>query len=48
MIAKTMLRISGVDFDIEALKTIIMFCGLGLMISLVCMSEGVDLVFGSF
>jgi hypothetical protein len=48
MIAKTMSRISGViDFDIEPLKTIIMFCGVGLTVSFMCL-YGIDLSLGLF
>jgi hypothetical protein len=43
VIAKTLPRISGVDFDIESLKTIIIFCGVGLTVSVMCLSYGVDL-----
>jgi hypothetical protein len=48
MIAKTLFRISGVDVDIETLKTIIMFCGVGLTVSLMCLSNGIDLSPGFF
>ena len=47
-IAKALSRISGTDVDIETLKTIIIFCGVGLMVSLMLMSYGVDLSAGFF
>jgi hypothetical protein len=37
MIAKTMSRIFGDHLDIEPLKIIIMFCGVGLTVSLMCL-----------
>jgi hypothetical protein len=48
MIAKTMSRIFGDDLDIEPLKIIIMFCGVGLTVSLMCLSYGTDLSPGFF
>jgi hypothetical protein len=48
MIAKTISRISGVELDSETLKTIIMFCGIGLTVSLMCLSYGIDLSPGLF
>jgi hypothetical protein len=48
MIAKTLPRISGVELDVESLKTIIMFCGVGLTVSLMCLTYGVDLSPGFF
>jgi hypothetical protein len=48
MIAKTLPRISGVDLDIESLKSIIMWCGVGLTISVMCLSYGIDLSPGFF
>ncbi len=48
MIAKTLSRISGVDLDIETLETILMFCGVGLTVSLMCLSHGIDLSPGFF
>ena len=46
--AKAPSRISGTDVDIETLKTIIMFCGVGLTVSLMLMSYGLDLSAGFF
>jgi hypothetical protein len=42
------LRVSETDVDVEMLKTIFMYCGAGLTISLVCASWGLDLSPGSF
>jgi hypothetical protein len=48
MIAKALSRISGTDFDLETVKTIVMFCGVGLIVSLTCVSHGIDLSPGFF
>jgi hypothetical protein len=45
---KALSRISGTNVDIETLKTIIMFCGVGLTVSLMLMSYGLDLSAGFF
>lgn len=47
-ISKALSRISGTDVDIETLKTIIMFCVVGLTVLLMCMSYGLDLSAGFF
>jgi hypothetical protein len=47
MIAKSLPRISGVEFETESLK-IIMFCGVGLAVSLMFLSYGIDLSPGFF
>jgi len=49
VLAKIILsRVSSTDFDVETLKTIIMFCGVGLAVSLMCASYGLDLSPGFF
>jgi hypothetical protein len=49
MIAKTKSRIFGaIDFDIETLKTIVIFCGAGLAASLMCFSYRIDLSLAFF
>jgi hypothetical protein len=48
VIAKALSRISGTNIDIETLKTIIMFCGVGLTVSLMYASYGLDLGPGFF
>jgi hypothetical protein len=48
MIAKILSRPSGINLDIETLKTIIMFCAVGLTVSLMCLSHGIDLSPGVF
>jgi hypothetical protein len=47
-LAKALSRFSGTSVDVETLKTIIMFCGVGLTVSLMCMSYGLDLSAGFF
>jgi hypothetical protein len=46
MIAKALCRISGAKLDAETLKTIVLFCALGLTVSLVYLLYGVDLAPG--
>jgi hypothetical protein len=36
-------RFHSSEFDSETLKTIIIFCGLGLAVSLLCARHGLDL-----
>ena len=48
MIAKILSRRSGINLDTETLKTIIMFCAVGLTVSLMCLSHGIDLSPGVF
>jgi hypothetical protein len=47
-LAKTLSRISGTSVDVETLKTIVMFCAVGLTVSLMCMAYGLDLSPGLF
>jgi hypothetical protein len=47
-IAKALSRIAGSGLDVETLKTIIMFCAVGLTVSLMVMTYGVDLSPGFF
>ena len=47
-IAKALSRISGTSVDVETLKMIIMFCAVGLTVSLMCMTYGIDLSPGFF
>jgi len=47
-IAKALSRISGTSVDVETLKMIIMFCAVGLTVSLICMTYGLDLSPGFF
>lgn len=42
-IVKPLSSISRIRLDAETLKTIIMFCALGLTISLMCASSGLNL-----
>ena len=45
---KSSSRISGTELGIEALKTIAIFCGVGLLVSLLVASYGLDLSAGFF
>jgi hypothetical protein len=47
-IAKAISRISGTDVEVETLKTIVIFCGVGLLVSLACVCYGLDLSPGFF
>lgn len=48
-LAKVVLsRVSGTDVDVDTIKTIIMFCAVGLTVSLMCASYGLDLSAGFF
>jgi hypothetical protein len=48
MIARALSRTLGSDIDVETLKTLAMFGGVGLLISLLFMSYGLDLSPGFF
>jgi len=47
-IAQALSRVSGIQVDIENLKTIVIFCGVGLAVSLIAASYGLDLSPGFF
>ena len=47
-IAKVLSRASGIQVDVETLKTIFMFCGVGLTVSLLLATYGLDLSPGLF
>jgi hypothetical protein len=47
-IARMLSRASGTQVDIETLKTIVMFCGVGLTVSLLLATYGLDLSPGFF
>jgi hypothetical protein len=48
-LARVLLRVTGVDIEIETLKTLGIFSGLGLLISLgLAMTYGLDLSPGLF
>ena len=47
-IARVLSRGFGTQVDVEALKTIVMFCGAGLTASLLLASYGLDLSAGFF
>jgi hypothetical protein len=47
-IAKALSRFSGTQVDVETLKTIAMFCGVGLFVSLLMASYGLDMSLGFF
>ena len=47
-IVRALSRASGTLVDVETLKTIVMFCGVGLTVSLLLASYGLDLSAGFF
>jgi hypothetical protein len=47
-IARAFYRISRIDVDVETLKALLIFCGVGLGMSLLFASYGLDLSAGSF
>ena len=47
-IAKVLSRVSGTNIDVETLKTLAIFCGAGLFVSLLFASYGLDLSPGFF
>ena len=47
-IARVISRVAGTQVDIEILKTIAMFCGVGLFVSLLLATYGLDLSGGFF
>jgi hypothetical protein len=47
-IARVLSRASGTEIDVETIKTIVMFCGVGLTVSLMLASYGLDLSPGFF
>jgi hypothetical protein len=47
-IARVLARVSGTQVDVEMLKTIAMICGVGLTVSLMLASYGLDLSPGLF
>jgi hypothetical protein len=48
VIAKAISQATGIDLDVETLKTIVMFSAVGLTVSLMCASYGLDLSPGFF
>ncbi len=48
-LARVLSSISRAEIDVETLETLVIFCGLGLLVSLVCvMAYGLDLSGGFF
>jgi hypothetical protein len=47
-LARALSRAIGVDVDVETLKTILLFCGAGLFVSLLAAMYGLDLSGGVF
>ncbi len=47
-IARALWRASGTSVDVETLKTIVLFCGVGLVVSLLLATYGLDMSAGSF
>jgi hypothetical protein len=48
VVAKAISRATGVEVDVETLKTVVMFCAVGLTVSMMCASYGLDLSPGFF
>ena len=46
--ARVVSRVSGTELEVETLKTIALFCGLGLFVSLLLATYGLDLSAGFF
>jgi hypothetical protein len=47
-VARALSRASGTNVDVESLKTVAMFCGVGLFVSLLFATYGLDLSAGFF
>jgi hypothetical protein len=47
-VARALSRISRTNIDVETLKTLVMFCGVGLFVWLLFASYGLDLSGGFF
>jgi hypothetical protein len=47
-IARVLSRASGTDVDVKTIQTLVMFCGVGLTVSMMLASYGVDLSPGFF
>ena len=47
-IANTLSRVTGTQIDVESLKTFAIFCGVGLAVSVIAASYGLDLSPGFF
>jgi hypothetical protein len=47
-IARVLSRASGADVDVETIMALVMFCGVGLTVSLMLTSYGLDLSPGFF
>jgi hypothetical protein len=48
VVASAISRATGTNVDVEALRTVVMFCGVGLTVSLLLASYGIDLSPGFF
>ena len=47
-LAKMLSRASGFEIDVDTLRAILIFCGAGLLFSIVMLSYGIDLSPGFF
>jgi hypothetical protein len=47
-IARTLSRVTGTQIDVEEIKPILIFCGVGLTVSFLLISYGIDLSVGFF
>jgi hypothetical protein len=43
ILTKVLFRASGTQVDVEMLKTIVMFCGVGLVVSLLLAGNGLEI-----
>jgi len=48
VLAKVLSRASGFEIDTDTLRAILIFCGAGLLVSLMMLSYGIDLSPGFF
>jgi hypothetical protein len=47
-LARALSRVTGTQIDVEEIKPILIFCGVGLTVSLFLISYGLDLSVGFF
>jgi hypothetical protein len=47
-LARTLSRTTGLNVDVETLKTVAIFCGIGLLLSVIPATYGLDLSPGFF
>jgi hypothetical protein len=47
-LVQALLRVSGTETETDVLAIVVMFCGVGLVVSLICATYGLDLSPGFF